>query len=552
MVSAIASTRKNDGGPGRGRPAVNGSFPGRDPGRTARRQGAAPRFVGWSSLGTRILLVNLVAILALAGALLYIESFRTRLLETREQELLRQGDIMAQFLENQGLEKGSAAVLDISSPRGTRIRLYGADGMLLADNWANPDVTRFELVDPTTEGFRRESAILIDRVIDLLTGQRELPPYAEPEFDSAAAWDEVGRAARSGAPVTAARQTSDRLVVLQAAVPVAGPAAARAVVLLTVDTPDVIDLVRRERMTSFLVFLVVLIFSLALSVYLARTIVVPLRQLAFAAHKVRLGRQRDVVVPRLPHRRDEIGGLARAIADMTATLRQRIDATEAFAADVAHELKNPLASLRSAVEALGSVKDETARAQLFGLIDADVRRIDRLITDISAASRLDAELSRTRFQPVDVASLVEGLAGAYMAGGPSRRGIRIETRLSPRGVAVVQADSDRLAQVLNNLIDNAISFSPAGGLVEIRVDRRESDVVIEVADSGPGVPPEARDAIFERFYSERTEGQDYGQHSGLGLSIAKAIVDALDGRIEVVDRPDQAPGSLFRVTLPAS
>lgn len=530
---------------------MNGGFPGRETARPVRRSSGTPRFAGWSSLGTRILLVNLVAILALAGALFYIEGFRSRLLETREQELLRQGDIMAQFLENQGLEKGSAAILDISSPRGTRVRLYGVDGQLIADNWTNPDVTRFQLVDPTTAGFRRESAILIDRVIDLLTGQEELPPFSEPNFDNADNWDEVTRAASTGNPVTQARQTPDRLVVLQAAVPVKAGTSTDAVVLLTVDTPDVIDLVRRERMTSFLVFLVVLLFSLALSAYLARTIVVPLRQLAFAAHKVRLGRQRDVVVPRLPHRRDEIGGLARAVADMTAALRQRIDATEAFAADVAHELKNPLASLRSAVEALGSVKDETARAQLFRLIDEDVRRIDRLITDISAASRLDAELSRTRFQPVDVARLAEGLVAAYTAGGAVRRGVNIGTRLPPVGDAMVHADADRLAQVLNNLIDNAISFSPKGGCVELSVSRKGADVEIDVIDEGPGVPPEARDAIFERFYSERTEGQDYGQHSGLGLSIARAIVDVLDGRIEVLDRPDGRVGSLFRVTLPA-
>jgi two-component system, OmpR family, sensor histidine kinase ChvG len=535
-----------------GRLPVTSQAARRDAARAARRSGTAPRFAGWSSLGTRILLVNLVAILALAGALFYIEGFRTRLLETREQELLRQGDIMAQFLENQGLETGPGAIRDISSPRGTRIRLYDPQGKLIADNWQNPGVRRFELVDPTTPGFRQESAIIIDRIIDFLTGQTELPRFVEPATDTASAWDEVGKAARTGEPATAARQTEDRLVVLQAAVPVRSPAGGPdAVVLLTVDTPDVIDLVRRERLSSFLVFLVVLVFSLALSAYLARTIVVPLRQLAFAAHRVRLGRQRDVVVPRLPHRRDEIGGLARAVADMTATLRQRIDATEAFAADVAHELKNPLASLRSAVEALGSVKDEKARAQLFGLIEEDVRRIDRLITDIAAASRLDAELSRTRFQPVDVALLAQGLVSAFTAGGPARRGVQFETRLPGQGEAMVHADADRLAQVLNNLIDNAISFSPEGGTVEVAVARTGNQVEIDVADGGPGVPDEARDAIFDRFYSERTEGQDYGQHSGLGLSIARSIVDVLDGRIEVMDRPDQVPGSLFRVSLPA-
>jgi two-component system sensor histidine kinase ChvG len=532
---------------------VNAEASFRDAQLAARRAGAAPRFSGWSSLVTRILVVNLVALLALAGALLYIESFRTRLLETREQELLRQGEIMAQFLEAQGVEKGREAVLDISSPRGTRIRLFDRQGALIADNWSNPAVTRFQLVDPTTEGFRRESAILIDRMIDFLTGQAEPPTLGEPAIDRRQAWSEAEAAARSGSAVTQARQTEDRLVVLQAAVPVRpkGAAAPWPVVLLTVDTPDVIDLVRRERMTSFLVFLVVLGFSLALSLYLARTIVVPLRQLALAAHRVRLGRQRDVVVPRLPHRRDEVGGLARALADMTAALRQRMDATEAFAADVAHELKNPLASLRSAVETLGNVRDEAVRERLFAVIEADVRRIDRLITDISAASRLDAELSRARLQPLDVAQLAEAIMSTQTAGGPARRGVIFRMDLPPPGTAMVMADADRLAQVLNNLVDNAISFSPEGGTITISAWRQGPVVNMVVTDEGPGVPPEVRQSIFERFYSERAEGEEFGKHSGLGLSIAKAIVEAMDGQIRVEDRADGKPGALFRVSLPA-
>ncbi|PZU48972.1 MAG: sensor histidine kinase [Sphingomonas sp.] len=525
----------------------------RDAQLAARRAGATPRFTGLSSLVTRILIVNLVAILALAGALFYIESFRSRLLETREQELLRQGEIIAQFLSAQGVEKGRQDVTDISSPRGTRIRLFDSAGALVADNWSNPAVTRFELVDPTTEGFRRESAILIDRVIDFLTGQAELPPLPEPLMDARSVWSEADIAARTGNSVTQGRQTEDRLVVLQAAVPVRNSSMGPPwpVVMLTVDTPDVVDLVRRERMTSFMVFLVVLAFSLALSLYLARTVAVPLRQLALAAHRVRLGRQRDVVVPRLPHRRDEIGGLARALADMTAALRQRIDATEAFAADVAHELKNPLASLRSAVETLGNVRDEGVRAQLFDMIEEDVRRIDRLITDISAASRLDAELSRTRLQPLDVAQLVETIVTTQTAGGPSRRGAHMTLDLPAPGTAMVMADGDRLAQVLNNLIDNAISFSPEGGEIIVSAWRQGSAVNIAVTDEGPGVPQVARQSIFERFYSERTDGQEYGRHSGLGLSIAKAIVEAMDGQIRVEDRPDGRSGALFRVTLPA-
>lgn len=520
--------------------------------RATRRASGAPGFSGWSSLVTRILVVNLLALLALAGALFYIEGFRSRLIETREQELLRQGEIIAQFLENQGLLAGAPAILDISSPRGTRIRLYDAQGRLLVDNWSNPKVQRFELIDPTTEGFRRESAIFIDRVIDFFTGEPEVPPLLQGSPGAEADAIEARRVGAEGRAASWPRQTEDRLVVLHAAVPLQGEGMPPSpVVLLSVDTPDVIDLVRRERATSFLVFLAVLGVSLLLSAYLARTIVVPLRQLAMAAHRVRLGRQRDVVVPRLPHRRDEIGGLARALADMTAALRHRIDATEAFAADVAHELKNPLASLRSAVEALGSVKDAKSRAQLFGLIEEDVRRIDRLITDISAASRLEAELSRARMQPVDVGKLVTGLLAAQTAAGPLRNSATVKTKLPPAGRAMVMADGDRLAQVLNNLIDNALSFSPEDGVISLEVERRGQGVEIRVTDDGPGVPKEARDAIFERFYSERPRHEDYGQHSGLGLSIARAIVEAMDGQIRVEDRPDDASGAQFIVTLPA-
>lgn len=522
--------------------------------RAARRGASAPRFSGWSSLVTRILVVNLVALLALAGALFYIEGFRSRLLETRAQELLSQGDTIAQVLAGEDMTEAQAAIGRFSSDRGVRVRLYDAQGALVADNWSNPDVKRFELVDPTTEGFRRESAILIDRMIDSVTGQSELPPLVEGVGSSRAAFPEAIIAARDGVPATRARQTRDRLVVLQAAVPLP-PAAegvpGRPVLLLTVDTPDVIDLVRRERLSSFLVFLAVLGFSLALSLYLARTIVTPLRQLALAAHRVRLGRQRDVVIPRLPHRRDEIGGLARALADMTAALRQRIDATEAFAADVAHELKNPLASLRSAVEALGSVKDPSARQQLFEVIDADVRRIDRLISDISAASRVDAELSRTRLQPVDLGQLVAGLVAAQTAAGSLKGGIRMALEVPPPKTAMVVADADRLAQVINNLVDNALSFSPEDGIVSLSVAREGGVVELRVVDDGPGVAPEQRDAIFERFYTERPGHEHYGHHSGLGLSIARSIVEALDGSLRVEDRADGRPGAVFVVTLPA-
>lgn len=525
----------------------------RDSVRSRLRARMAPSFSGFRSIVTRILIVNLMAILAFAGGLFYIEGFRTRLLETREKELLAQGQIMAHFLANDDLALRRTSIWQLSDAHGTRVQLYDGSGRLLADNWRNPQNRRFQLEDPTRAGFSRTSAIAIDHAVDWLTRQPAYPPFPGPPPAAGQPPANVVRALADMRTGIEIRQTATRLPVLQAVVPVRGEGRAppRAVLQLTVDTPDVIDLVRRERLSSFLVFLAVLTFSVALSHFLARTIVVPLRELALAAHRVRLGRQRDVVVPRLPHRRDEIGGLARALADMTAALRQRIDATEAFAADVAHELKNPLASIRSAVEALGSVHDEQARARLFGVIEADVRRIDRLVTDISEASRLDAELSRTRLRPVDVGELVRTLVEAREATGPLPRAVRIRAQVPARGVARAMADADRLAQVVVNLLDNAISFSPAAGAIDISVESQAALVRIRVADSGPGVPEEAREAIFERFYSERPHHEDYGRHSGLGLSIARAIVEAMDGEIEVGARTP-GPGAVFTVALPAA
>ncbi|QMW23425.1 sensor histidine kinase [Sandaracinobacteroides saxicola] len=504
-----------------------------------------PRWTATRSLSWRILAVNLFALLGLAGGVLYLDSFRARLIEARHAELRAQTEIVAALLGGRGrIDDGLLAAVPVT--RGTRIRMYDGAGGLLADNWRVAGTARFAARDPTTPGFPQKSAVAIDRAIELFTGAAVLPAYAEP----AGGWPEVARAARLplGETASAARLGDDRIVILQAAAPVMGPPPRRTV-MLTAGTADLIDIVRGERATYFLIFLAVLALSLLLSGFLARTIVGPLRQLALAAHRVRLGRARDVVVPRLPGRRDEIGALARALADMTQTLRQRIDATEAFAADVAHELKNPLASLRSAVEALQTVKVREHRSQLYALIQADVRRIDRLVTDISAASRLDAELSRARLEPVDLGAMMAAMVQSITTTGTLPEGVKLKLESDGRE-ALVAAEPGRLGQVARNLIDNALSFSPPGGVVAVHVGKRDGVVTLTVEDQGPGVPVEAREAIFERFYSERPDGEHYGQHSGLGLSIARAIVESLDGRISVGDA-SLVGGARFTVTLPA-
>jgi two-component system sensor histidine kinase ChvG len=273
--------------------------------------------------------------------------------------------------------------------------------------------------------------------------------------------------------------------------------------------------------------------------------------LADAATKVRLGRARDVKVPRLPTRIDEIGTLARTLSDMTTAMHARIDAGEDFAADVTHELKNPLASLRSAIEGLDRVEQPELRTQLLDIANDDVRRLDRLITDISEASRVDAELSRTRFERVDVGALIEPIIAAR----ESRRG-EGEPRIAfarPRyGTAVILGEPSRLARVIENLLDNAVSFTPPNGVVRIGATGAGDQVIIRVEDDGPGVPPELREDIFRRFHSVRPTGETFGKHSGLGLAIARTIIEAHDGSIAAIDRPDMAQGACFEIQLPAA
>ncbi len=519
--------------------------------------GAAPGLDRRFSLASRILAVNVFAILALTGSIFYLDSFRERLIEQRRAEMRMQAVLIGGFMAEASPRRLPAIAARYGRIGGARLRVYGRSGALIADSWRATGPT-FELRDPAGDPFRRDVARFLDRMIEAVGSFPRITDYAEPKVDRASAWPEVVAAATTGRAADRMRAAPDGIVVISAAAPL--PPAARAAapdpapragpfaaVQLTRDTRDITSLVRNERAAVFYVFLGVLAASLLLSNYLASTIVRPLRQLAGAAVRVRLGRARDVTVPRFNQRRDEIGQLARALSDMTLTLREKIDATEAFAADVAHEIKNPLASLSSAVDSFARVHDPALQAQLLDVIRTDVGRIDRLITDIADASRLDAELSRSRFERIDLAAEVARLCAGY-ATAPGPRGITVAC--AAPGAAPVWGDAGRLAQVARNLIDNAASFSPPGGRVAVAVARRGRDVVLTVDDSGPGVPPDNREDIFRRFYSERPPGEDFGRHSGLGLAIARTIVDAHDGTIAVTDAP--SGGARFIVTVPAA
>ncbi len=500
------------------------------------------------SLAPRILAVNVFAILALTGSIFYLDSFRERLIEQRRAEMRMQAVLIGGFMAG----APAARLPDLAARYGRignlRLRVYDPGGKLVADSWRTTGST-FELRDPSGDPFRRDVARFLDRAIEAVGSFPAIGDYVAPVVDNRAAWAEVIAASAGARAADTMRAAPDRIVIISAAAPLPSATAPPfAAVQLTRDTRDITSLVRVERAAVFYVFLFVLAASLLLSTYLASTIVRPLRRLAEAALRVRLGRAREVTVPRFNQRRDEIGQLARALSDMTLTLRDRIDATEAFAADVAHEIKNPLASLSSAVDTFARVDDPGLRAQLLDVIRADVGRIDRLITDIADASRLDAELSRSRFESLDLARVVAELVGGYVTAGLPR-GVTVAYERPPTPVRV-WGDAGRLAQVARNLIDNAASFAPPGGVVGVAVGINARDAVVTVDDGGPGVPPDNRDDIFRRFYSERPVDEDFGRHSGLGLAIARTIVEAHDGTITVADSP-VAAGARFTVTLAA-
>jgi two-component system, OmpR family, sensor histidine kinase ChvG len=493
----------------------------------------------------RILAVNIFALAILAGSIFYLDSFRGRLTAGAVTSAETQVGIMADSLALAEPGERTALLHRLGARSRTRLRVFGADGTMRMDSWQGAPPT-YELRDPRKEPWRKYVARSLDNAFDAMVGEPPPPPLPMPEPERLSGWSEAQAALRAPRPQTMLRRAPEGTPFISAASRVPG---SDEVILLTRNARDIRSIVRDERTTLLIIALVTLIVSILLSLFLARTIALPLRRLARAAHLVRLGRARDVSVPTLPARRDEIGLLARALSDMTQSLRYRIDATEAFAADVTHELKNPLASLRSAVDSLGMVEDPAVQRQLIEIVRSDVVRLDRLIVDIAEVSRLDAELSRARFEPVDLGHLLESLLELWRPRAAERQ-VRLAFARPRVGSAVILGDEARLARAIDNVVDNAISFSPPRGLVEIGAARFGGEVVIAVEDEGPGVPEEARQAIFRRFHSVRPEADGFGRHSGLGLAIAKATVDGHDGRIDVESRHDGRSGARFVLRFP--
>ena len=503
------------------------------------------RWFGRLRLVHRILAVNLLTIVLLACGVLYLDAFRNQLSEERTNLIRREAKISASVLARTPAQSRPAMLEALARASDSRVRVDGPDGSRQLDSWDLTGPT-YRLRDPAEQRWQKDAARAVDRGFNALVGAKPLDDFVEPANDSLAAWSEGLEAKASGKTESKARNAPDLTPVLSAATPMG-----REILLLTTNDRDFTRIVRSQRRSLFIAMGLAILISVLLSLFLARTIARPLRRLAVAAHRVRLGRAREVKVPRLPSRSDEIGLLARSVSDMSQSLRQRIDNIEHFAADVTHELKNPLASLRSALDGLEQVQNPDLKSKLLDVAKDDVVRLDRLIGDIGEAARTDAELARTKFELVDLGALIEQLVNSWEH-RREKGDARIAFARPRKDSAIVLGDASRLARAIDNIIDNAISFSPAGGLVEVVATRVGETVRIRVDDEGPGVPEELREAIFNRFHSVRPESEHFGRHTGLGLAIARAIVEGHDGEIDVQDRDDAPSGARFTIRLPAA
>ncbi len=529
----------------------------------------------FSSLQRRIIFFNLIGLAMLVAGMTYLSNDKRNLIDVYVESLRKQGEIIAigiaetAALDHDGQpaydpERAATVLARLSQPTGVRLRLYDRSQRLTADTYdllpSGPPIEVSKLPPPKERSQVTEVVERFEGLYSQLSGYFEERPeiYYEVPVPGISEDEEVLQAVR-GQISHRVRVNSQGEVVVSVALPVTQLKAILGVLQLSTVGGDIERFVEDERKAVMQVFFLAAIVSVLLSILLANMIASPIRMLAKAAQSEGASAARPVYpdkpeIPDLTHRTDEIGELSDALIRMTSALYTRIGAIESFAADVAHEIKNPLTSLRSAVETMHYAKTPEQRQKLLDVIQNDVQRMDRLVTDISNASRLDAELVRERMKALDLGELITMLAGVTEAQG-SDIGVKVETRL-PQESFVAHGLEGRLAQVVTNLLGNALSFSPEGSTITVTGEKVPgSGVRVTVEDQGPGIPPENLQSIFERFYSERPEAEAFGNHSGLGLSISRQIIEAHGGKIWAEnigdpDDPDVRKGARFLFELP--
>jgi two-component system sensor histidine kinase ChvG len=535
---------------------------------------------GFSSLTRRIVVLNLIGLAILVSGILYLNQFRAGLIDAKVQSLATQGEIIARavaasagvdtndvqvdpekLLETEHQagadddalsnsldftidpERAAPILRPLVKPTGSRARIYNRDGALILDSdtfYSRGEVLRYDLPPPDAE--KPDALSRFWQTVKTRMRQYDLPLYTEIGGANGKAYPEVATAL-TGTSVPIVRINDKGELVVSVAVPIQRMRAVLGVLLLSTRGGDIDNIVAAERWGIVRVSLFAAAVTIVLSVILANTIAGPVQRLSAAAESVRHSVRARAEIPDFTDRTDEIGHLSGALRDMTNALYKRIDAIESFAADVAHELKNPLTSLRSATETLPLARTDESKERLMEIIKHDVKRLDRLISDISDASRLDAELAREDAKSVDMAELLRTTVSLF---NDIHRDDTLEVVLdiayAPGAwpYRVVGHDS-RLSQVIVNLLDNAISFSPPGGRVAVVARRIGPEIQIAIEDEGPGIPEENLERIFERFYTDRPQ-ENFGQNSGLGLNISRQIAVAHGGRLWAENRPPAGMG----------
>ena len=542
------------------------------------------------SLTRRILFLNLAALAILLSSILYLNQFREGLIDAKIESLLTQGLIISGAISASATVSPDAITIDpekliqlqqgesvlptrdtldsldypinpeqvapvlraLIKPTKTRARIYDPEGVLILDSrhlYAGGQILRYDLPyigSQEETGWIERIGNFLNRVLQ----RQDLPIYQEIDGPGIQ-YPEVATAL-IGTPKPVVRMTEGGTLTVSVAVPIQRYRAVLGVLLLSTEGDDIDRIVAEERLAIMRVFLVAAIVMFVLSALLASTIANPLRKLSEAAIRVKRGLKSRVEIPDFSNRQDEVGHLSTSIREMTQALYRRIEAIERFAADVSHELKNPLTSLRSAVETLPLAKTESAKKRLMEVIQHDVQRLDRLITDISDASRLDADLVRDFAETLDLSELVKNVVDASRELGGRHKKVEINVDIEPskKGYFVAGHET-RLGQVINNLIDNARSLVPEkAGMINVRLSRESNQIVMVVEDNGPGIRAENIERIFERFYTDRAETDGFGQNSGLGLSISRQIVEAHGGTLEARNRTGKQTGAVFVMSLP--
>lgn len=540
-------------------------------------------------LAPRILGVNVVPILILGFSILYLGQYKESLVQAELETLKAQSQLFAGAIAEGAVRPAVSAeaiifqdpsetealipelsrrmVRRLSETTQARTRLFDSKGNLIGDShqlMGPGGIVQIIPLDAPETGFTAEKlAENITRVFTALLPQNiTLPNWPQNRTGKAQAYPDA-RAAMEGNIAASAWRNADGSITLSAAAPVQKIKQVLGVVLLTRDGANIEAAIARVRMDILRVFFGTLSITVLLSLYLSSVIGRPLKKLAVAAEAVRLGKGRDTQIPDLSERRDEIGELSTALREMTNALWSRMDTIERFAADVSHEIKNPLTSLRSAVETAARLTDPGKRDRLMEIVLHDVQRLDRLISDISNASRLDAELSREELGTVDLRAILLQLLDAMRTplerADNSKEATNVDLErqnivldIPENESFLVKGNQSRLAQVFRNLITNALSFSPPGGIVTIRVEPNKLTVAVHIEDQGPGIPESKLSSIFDRFYTERPQHEKYGSHSGLGLSIARQIVDNHGGEIfasNIIGDDKAVKGARFTVIL---